>query len=40
MEYPYLVIGASWIAEEALSISLLCALLAQDDFRKGGSAEG
>jgi ADP-ribosylglycohydrolase len=28
-------LGASWIAEEALSISLFCALHAQDDFRKG-----
>jgi ADP-ribosylglycohydrolase len=27
--------GAGWIAEEALSISLFCALHAQDDFRKG-----
>jgi ADP-ribosylglycohydrolase len=28
-------LGAGWIAEEALSISLFCALHAQDDFRKG-----
>ena len=28
-------IGAGWVAEEALAISLYCALTAGDDFRKG-----
>lgn len=28
-------IGAGWIAEEALGISLYCALVAKDDFKKG-----
>jgi len=28
-------IGAGWIAEEALAISLYCSLIAEDDFKKG-----
>lgn len=28
-------IGAGWIAEEALGISIYCALVARDDFKKG-----
>jgi ADP-ribosyl-[dinitrogen reductase] hydrolase len=28
-------IGAGWIAEEALAISLYCSLVAEDDFKKG-----
>jgi ADP-ribosylglycohydrolase len=28
-------IGAGWVAEEALAISIYCALVAGDDFRKG-----
>ncbi len=28
-------LGAGWVAEEALSISIYCALVAGDDFRKG-----
>lgn len=28
-------IGAGWVAEEALAISIYCALVAKDDFKKG-----
>ncbi|WP_289019500.1 ADP-ribosylglycohydrolase family protein [Desulfobacter postgatei] len=28
-------IGAGWVAEEALAISIYCALIAKDDFKKG-----